>query len=233
MTAQLREGCIPGGLSVDSSGDRRVLLVFSSGRAITTGEGEYFSLAPDGADLSFLRSGRAPLLADHRHEISAVLGVIEAAWVHDGAVVAIARFGTTPAATEAWQGVASGVLRNVSCGYRFNSRDVVDLTGRRFRVWRWRPFEISLVAIPADADAHVSRVEHTFGELAALAISKGEDFEAEAVLARETALQLPEWKAWAKAAAEPLAAMMPCPPPDLADQLARLVAAHFDKQGTK
>ncbi len=229
MTAPVREGAIPGGVTVDNSTQRRVLFVFSSGRAITSGEGEYFSLAPDGADLAFLRSGRAPLLADHRREIGAVLGVIEAAWVQDGAVVAVARFGTSAAAVEAWNGVAAGILRNVSCGYRFNARDVVDLTNRRFRVWKWRPFELSLVAVPADADAHVSRAEESYGELAALAASKTGEFEAETIRAREIALRVSEWTAWAKAAAEPLAAMMPDPPPDLAAQLARLVAAHLDE----
>lgn len=227
-SVSMREGKIPGALIIEAASERRVLLAFASGRAVTTGDGESFTLDPHGAELHFLGSGRAPLLADHRWEIASVIGVIETAWVEDGTALAIARLRKSKAGDEAWEGIEAGFLRNVSCGYRFSHRHVIDLGSHRYRAKSWTPFEISLVAVPADATANVAAAEASFGELAALVASKKAEFEAQAAAARAAALRAPQWLAWAETAAKELAELSGQDQSAFAPHLSRLVAAHLD-----
>ena len=165
---EMRGGIIPGGLKVDDAHERRALVAFATARVIVDGDASQYRLNIAGADLSFLQSGRAPVLADHVATVANLLGVVETAWLYGDVAAAVIRFGRSAAALDAWENVAAGVLCNVSLGYRHNTADVqLDADGK-FIIQRWFPYELSMVPVPANADAHVVQ-GRTFPEIMALA----------------------------------------------------------------
>lgn len=102
-------------------------------------------------DMGFMGSGNAPLLADHNHKDQ--IGVIEKAWLRDGAGHARVRFGSSNRASEFFQDVRDGIRKNVSVGYYVQEmklqeehEDKADV----YLVTKWKPVEASLVAVPAD-----------------------------------------------------------------------------------
>jgi len=58
---------------------------------------------------------------------------------------------------KAWQAVKAGLVRGVSIGFRSIERSMLDGGGIRFQVWEW--LELSLVTVPANADATISRIK--------------------------------------------------------------------------
>lgn len=106
----------------------------------------------------FIASGTAPLLMDHnaRDVIGVVQGVTLGA---DRKMRATVRFGRSARAAEIMQDVADGIRANVSVGYEIlELRLIAEAKGKpsTYRA-RWRPLEVSLVAIPADASVGVGR----------------------------------------------------------------------------
>lgn len=119
---------------------------------------EELSLDQAHVRLERLNNG-APLLADHdAYTIRDVIGVVERAWIVNGEGRATVRFSDKPAADEIFSEVKSGILRNISIGYRVykleEQKDKVDNL-RVLRAIDWEPMEISLVTIPADASAQI------------------------------------------------------------------------------
>lgn len=110
-------------------------------------------------DLSFIGSGRAPLLVGHWTDD--LVGVIDVAKIGaDRKGRAVVRFGNADRAKEIFQDVVDGIRANVSVGYHIQKmvleKDDED-EGRTYRATRWRPLEVSLVAIPADETVGVGR----------------------------------------------------------------------------
>lgn len=104
-----------------------------------------------------LRSG-ANLLMDH--DWKDVVGVVESVEVGaDRVGRAVVRFGKGARAEEVWQDVRDGIRRNVSVGYMVHKAQLVETKDglETYRVTDWEPFEISLVAVPADATVGVGR----------------------------------------------------------------------------
>lgn len=114
------------------------------------------------ADLEFLGSGRAPLLADHDRRRQ--IGVVERAWIdaRDRVGRAEIRFGRGEDATAFWNDVVDGIRANISVGYTID-RMVLEEAGddedETFRVTNWTPKEISLVSVPADTSVGIGRGE--------------------------------------------------------------------------
>jgi len=112
-----------------------------------------------GVDLSFLDSGRAPLLKNHWTDEQ--VGVIEKAWIGpDRKGRASVRFGKSELAEQEFQDVLDDIRVNISVGYRvlkmvLESSD--EETGETYRVTEWKPLEISIVSIPADETVGVGR----------------------------------------------------------------------------
>ncbi len=109
-------------------------------------------------DLSRLkRSG--PILMDH--DTTDHVGVIESVRIDadDRVGRCIARFGKSARASEVFQDVLDGIRTNVSVGYIIHEAKMVsekDGVGT-YRVTRWEPYEVSLVAVPADPSVGVGR----------------------------------------------------------------------------
>ncbi len=104
-----------------------------------------------------LRSG-ANLLVDH--EWRDVVGVVESVEIGaDRVARAVVRFGRSARAEEVWQDVRDGIRRNVSVGYMVHKAQLVEEREglETYRVTDWEPFEVSLVAVPADATVGVGR----------------------------------------------------------------------------
>jgi HK97 family phage major capsid protein/HK97 family phage prohead protease len=110
-------------------------------------------------DLSFLGSGRAPLLVGHWS--SDLVGVVESATIGtDRKGRAVVRFGKSNFAEEIFADVKDGVRTNVSVGYnilKLRLEEEDDDEGRTYRATLWKPLEVSLVAVPADESVGVGR----------------------------------------------------------------------------
>lgn len=111
--------------------------------------------------LDRLRSGRHPLLVDHSTRDH--VGVVQRAWIDDDRVGrAVVRFGNSARAQEIFRDVQDGIRTLMSVGYRVHTMVLAskDDEHETYRVTDWEPFEVSLVAVPADATVGVGRGEH-------------------------------------------------------------------------
>jgi len=117
-------------------------------------------LTEEAADLSLLRAG-APVLDNHATwDSRSVVGVVEDAWIADGAARARLRFSATEEGEAIWRRVEEGVLRQVSMGAEFLAFEIEEDQGEElWRVTRWRPREISMVPLGADTGAVVQSGE--------------------------------------------------------------------------
>ena len=141
--------------SVDVEG-RRVRVALSSEAPVERSFGtEILDHSERSIDLSFLASGRAPLLLGHDH--SKVVGVIEDVSLEGRRLRATARFGKSELSKETFDMVEDGILTNVSVGYRINKMDK-DSKGH-YRATSWTPLEVSFVGVPADTSVGLGRSE--------------------------------------------------------------------------
>ena len=135
---------------------RRVKIAVSSEEPVERNFGkEILDHTEKSVDLSFLKSGRAPLLLDHdpRQQI----GVVEDVTLDGSSRVlrATVRFGKNGMAKEVFDDVTDGIRANISVGYSVNKmeREGED----SYRVKSWSPMEVSVVSIPADQSVGVGR----------------------------------------------------------------------------
>jgi len=146
---------------VESVDDRRVSMSISSEMPVGRSYGEeVLDHNPQSSDLSFLNSGRAPLLMDHDPERQ--IGVIESVSLDGSArkLRATVRFGKSALASEVYGDVADLIRGNVSIGYSI-AKMVKENDGRTYRATNWRPVEVSIVSIPADVSVGVGRSMET------------------------------------------------------------------------
>ena len=112
-------------------------------------------------DLSFLNSGTAPLLWAHdRWSRGNVIGVIQRAWLEDGRGKAIAKLSNRDDVKGLVQDLKDKILSNTSTGYAPLEREPVKLNANgpdEYRVTLWRPFEVSILPVPADESVGVGR----------------------------------------------------------------------------
>lgn len=103
----------------------------------------------------------APVLDTHNRYsgLSAMLGVVERAWIENGEGKASIRFPKAeddPEADKVFRKVQDGIIRSLSVGYR---RLKIEVDKRKEpQVWRvvdWEPYEISFVPVPFDVGAQV------------------------------------------------------------------------------
>ena len=115
---------------------------------------EILEHSPEAIDLSFLASGRAPLLMDHDHKKQ--IGVLESVELgEDRRLRAKVRFGRNGLAAEAFDDVVDGIRGNISVGYSIGK---LEKRGNDTYVAKsWRPVEASLVSVPADVTVGLGR----------------------------------------------------------------------------
>ena len=108
----------------------------------------------DGAmDLDRLNNS-APLLFNH--DPNKVIGVVERAYVDKKKKKGYSRvrFSKNSFAEEVRQDVKDGILRNVSTGYVIND---MEERNNDFLATNWQPYEVSIVATPADTSVGIGR----------------------------------------------------------------------------
>ena len=135
---------------------RTVRMAISSEEPVMRSFGmEVLEHSDEAIDLSFLKSGRAPLLLDHDPEKQ--VGVIESVSLDGSArrLRATVRFGKGALAREAFDDVTDGIKANVSIGYSVQKMERKDKD--TYVVKRFRIHEASLVSIPADVTVGVGR----------------------------------------------------------------------------
>tara|TARA_Y100000114_G_scaffold29846_1_gene25565 strand:- start:4775 stop:7609 length:2835 start_codon:yes stop_codon:yes gene_type:complete len=135
---------------------RTVRMAISSEEPVQRSFGmEVLEHSKDAMDLSFLESGRAPLLLDHDPERQ--VGVIESVSLDDSArrLRATVRFGKSALAREAFDDVTDGIKANVSIGYSVQKMERT--SDDTYTVKKFRIHEASLVSIPADVTVGVGR----------------------------------------------------------------------------
>lgn len=128
-------------------------------------EGDYFeilSIEPKAVRLDRLQSGAAPVLDSHRSGSTRdQIGIVTDARLDGSRLIADARLSPRDDVQGIATDLAAGTSPNVSVGYRVHAFvEGRDSQGRRtITVTDWEPFEISLVAIPADPNTHIRNME--------------------------------------------------------------------------
>jgi HK97 family phage major capsid protein len=139
--------------------ERTVELAFSSEEPYERWWGtEVLSHERGAIRLGRLNSARHPLLVDHSTRDQ--VGVVEKAWIGDDRMArAVVRFGKSARAEEIFQDVKDGIRSLVSVGYRIHEMVLAKQTDddSEYRVTDWEPFEVSIVAVPADPTVGVGR----------------------------------------------------------------------------
>ena len=136
---------------------RRVRIGVSSESEVERSFGlEVLSHKAEDVDMSFMASGTAPLLNNHRMDEQ--IGVVEEFRLDEAAkrTIAVVRFGRSALAQEVFQDVVDGIKQNISVGYRVNKLEQSnnDEIGDHYRA-SWTPMEASIVSIPADQSKQV------------------------------------------------------------------------------
>jgi len=137
---------------------RTVKIAISSEEPVARSFGnEVLEHTAEAIDLSFLASGRAPLLLDHDPEKQ--IGVIESVDLDSSArrLRATVRFGRGALAREAFDDVLDGIRANISVGYSISKMEKDSRNSETYIARSWRPLEASLVSIPADVTVGVGR----------------------------------------------------------------------------
>lgn len=137
--------------------NRTVELTFSSEEPYERWWGtEVLAHDGDSVNLERLNNGGALLL---NHDWRDQVGVIEKAWVKDNRGHAIVRFSRSAKGAEILQDVQDGIRSLVSVGYSIDEMrlESVKDDNETYRIERWTPYEISLVAVPADPTVGVGR----------------------------------------------------------------------------
>ena len=140
--------------------DRTVEISFSSEEPYERWWGvEILGHNKDEVDLSFMESGNAPLLIDHKRTCDTQIGTIVKAWLDQGRGQALVRFGKSKRAKEFLERVKDGELTNISVGYEINKMrlESEDDDIGTYRIIDWKPLEASLVPVPADPTVGVGR----------------------------------------------------------------------------
>lgn len=119
---------------------------------------EELSMDPKAIRMDRLQNGKAPVLDTHSaYSLSSQIGVVDSADIeNDGKGRATLRFSSRPELAGIVQDIQDGIICNVSIGYRIHELTLVEQSADDYPVYRatdWEPNEISMVPIPADAEA--------------------------------------------------------------------------------
>ena len=119
---------------------------------------EVLSHSPEAVRMDFVGSGNAPLL--WMHDRNDPRGIISGARLDGSNLIVMVRFGESEKAKELKRDVDSGIIKNVSVGYRVHAyRFVEELADGNevFEATDWEPLEASFVTIPADKTVGMGR----------------------------------------------------------------------------
>jgi len=119
---------------------------------------EILSISRSAMRLDRIGNGRAPLLMDH--DTCDLVGVVESVQIGaDQVARAVVRFGKSARAEEVFADVQAGIRANVSVGYIIHKAVLVETEDGvdTYQVTDWEPYEVSIVAVPADPTVGIGR----------------------------------------------------------------------------
>lgn len=119
---------------------------------------EQLEISAEAIDLGRAAAGLVCLLDSHnQREAAAVLGTVSNIRIENDQLVGTLKFGETARAKEIEGMVARGELKGISIGYRVSKWEIVSVEDEHetWRATRWELLEVSLVSVPADANAGV------------------------------------------------------------------------------
>lgn len=144
---------------------RTVELVWSTGAVVRRFDwnrwqsfDEELSMEPGAVRMDRLNNGAALLNTHFQLSLEGQIGVVEEARLQDGQGWARVRFSKRADVEPYFQDVVDGIIRNVSVGYIVHAYQITESPDGgvpRYLAIDWEPYEISLVPVPADADAGV------------------------------------------------------------------------------
>jgi len=156
------------------SKDRTVDLAFSSELPYVRWWGiEILDHSPGAMRMDRAKDGIAVLYNHSRDSHLGILG--ECRCDPDKVGRGAARFGKGPLASEKWQDVDDGILKDVSVGYEIHfmqemdpksmTPELMEMAAREklpvYRITDWEPYECSFVTVPADPTVGVGRAAET------------------------------------------------------------------------
>lgn len=157
----LRAAVRPGSVDIDARTVELTWTTGAKGRRWSWDVGSYMEeldVSEGAVRLDRLNNG-APLLDTHnQYQLSAVLAVVERAWLDGGEGHALVRFSKREDADVVFKDVVDGILRNISVGYAVHRYEVVEEEDDKLPTYRavdWEPLELSLVPIGFDDGAKV------------------------------------------------------------------------------
>ena len=129
---------------------------------------EELSLKDGAVLLDRLNNGASLLDSHNAGSLDSVIGVVERAWFAGSGSKregrAVVRFSERETVEPIWRDVQAGILRNISVGYRTHRVTKIERENGipLMRADLWEPLELSLVAVPADAQAQVRNGDDHF-----------------------------------------------------------------------
>lgn len=194
----------------DGSGSGRVIGGILT-RCVVSAHGDrlIYDTRPGSVDLSFVRTGRLPLLLEHCRVVENLLGsVTSVVPMPDGAALQFqARLARTPWADRVWELMSGGFPLSISIGAKVLAveESAPEAGSRTYVVTRWCLDEVSVVVHGADEAAHAvipKPVEFQLSQMEIRARALAGNVDA---LIRHR-LHLDRWSGWPDAAAAGLAA---------------------------
>ena len=221
---------IPAPITAVATGGERMALALITGRAVRFGADLVEdAMAPGACDLSLVRAGRCPLLAEHHRCLDALLGRVVAAEIEGAVLQAVVEFAATPEADRLWNLLSAGFPLSLSAGARIDAAEIVEEheDGRLIRCSRWRLDEISVCVHGKDPAAHVRRL--SWDENAVEIVRRMNDVPEPKRQAIEKALHLDRWRKWALLAGVGMAEDLGVDRDALCDALDEQIDAHCER----
>ena len=132
--------------------ERTLSFPFSSEKGVARYFGnEVLEHTRESVDLGRLKDG-APLLWNH--DTDRVLGVVRNATIKNKRGYADVEFSRNEFATQVWDDISRGILKNVSVGYQIKD---LEQRGEDYVATQWEPYEVSIVSVGADNSVGIGR----------------------------------------------------------------------------
>ena len=118
---------------------------------------EVLEISENAIDFQRLVDCKSPLLFEHNTEKQ--IGVVLHAWIQNQKLYVTVKFSENDFAQEILKDIKDGIRRNVSIGYIINETQLQKQANDFpiIHVVNWKPYEVSVVSVPADANVGINR----------------------------------------------------------------------------